>query len=554
MEFLSLNRTIITESPPFTKNWTGLNGTWFKRFVQASEELGPVSTAIVEEKARENEGEEIQDEFKPPSKRLKRDEPEKIPESTKDLNVCAILSLRPRHFGKTLFLSTLSSYYDIKNKEQFKQIFGDLYIGKKPTPLATSFLILELNFSKLRTNETYDIFNANFHTNLNMHMSLFMNRYQQELGRYSQVIDVNADALANFLRLTKAVQSSGHKLYVFIDEYDASMIEALRNETIFQDLTNNHKESVFIKSKIVLIESSFRPFYGLLKTACDKGIARVFQTGVIPIVISGFNISADLALREEFWDLYGFKKSDVELLLDNAFGNGDSDDTSIIIKKLLHFPSDPHTLLSQATLNLINNPLGKSILTEALNRCLESKNGIEQRFRLIELAADRIPLLSFLFYTAEFIAEALKIYDWKKEDLMSVRECFQILEGENNIEPLCRFVELALLKPLKDNSVKHANDEALRQAFLDTLILTLHTDIEPEFLVYSQSSNLGEKAIDLVKTSTRRRIAIEFDNIRMEYIKLDGARGSWQEATQVSRSLVSKSEDEILSFEIFLVY
>ncbi|CAG8777099.1 5229_t:CDS:2, partial [Dentiscutata heterogama] len=30
----------------------------------------------------------------------------------------------------------------------------------------------------------------------------------------------------------------------------------------------------------------------------------------------------DLALREEFWNLYGFKKSDVELLLDNAFGNG----------------------------------------------------------------------------------------------------------------------------------------------------------------------------------------------------------------------------------------
>ncbi|CAG8785021.1 12007_t:CDS:2, partial [Dentiscutata erythropus] len=112
MEFLTLNRTIIIESPPFTNNWTGLNGTWFKRFVQASEELGPVSTAVVEEKVDvrlywedviderkknrvkrtfrskaldiyqvvgENVGEEIQDEFKPPSKRLKKDEPEKIP-------------------------------------------------------------------------------------------------------------------------------------------------------------------------------------------------------------------------------------------------------------------------------------------------------------------------------------------------------------------------------------------------------------------------------------------------------------------------------------------
>ncbi|CAG8601944.1 9532_t:CDS:2 [Acaulospora morrowiae] len=745
MEFLTLNRTIIIDLPPFTNNWTELNDTWFKRFVQASEELGPVSIAVVEEKvlpesglwevflvlticdmiyfvldvrlywenvidernkAKKNVDEEIQDEFKPPSKRLKKDEPEKIPEPTEvwltflflayfktlyfescvrtkwllsslteadlmeleevsdesslkplkifstgsfidlrkgggyyldktlfiskieDLNVCAILSLRPRRFGKTLFLSTLSSYYDIKNREKFNQIFGDLYIGKKPTSLATSFLILEIDFSGLRTNETYDIFNANFHATLNIHMSWFMDRYKQELGPYSQVIDENGDALANFLRLLKAVQSSGHKLYVFIDEYDASMNEALGNETILQDLTNHHNESVFIKSKIRLIESSIGQFYSRLKTACDKGIARVFQTGVTPVVLteitSGFNISADLALKEEFWDLYGFKKSDVELLLDNAFGNGFpfdvkeeimkwlkeelggyffnpvqpegifnttwtlyciqmfigrmkyidySDDTSIIMKKLIHFPSNPHT----QPLNLIiNNPLGKSILTEALNgRPLESENGIKQGFRLTnirELATDRTSLLSFLFYTGdltyqpnllqhnfqipnrvsrrEFIAEALKIYDWKKEDLIPVRECLQILEGENNIEPLCRFVEQALLKPLKDNSVKHSNEDALKQAFLDTLILTLHADIEPEFRVYSQSSNLSGKAIDLVKTSTRRRIAIEFDNIGMKYIKLDGARGSWQEATQVSRSLVSKSEDEILSLEI----
>ncbi|CAG8822239.1 6458_t:CDS:1, partial [Dentiscutata erythropus] len=107
-----------------------------------------------------------------------------------------------------------------------------------------------------------------------------------------------------------------------------------------------------------------------------------------------------------------------------------------------------------------------------------------------------------------------------------------------------------LLKPLKDNSVKHSNEEALKQAFMDTLILTLHVDIEPEFQVYSQSSNFGGKAIDLVKTNTGKRIAIEFDNIKMENIKLDGAQDSWQKATQVSLSLLEKSEDEILSLEI----
>ncbi|CAG8646805.1 2427_t:CDS:2, partial [Diversispora eburnea] len=177
---------------------------------------------------------------------------------------------------------------------------------------------------------------------------------------------------------------------------------------------------------------------------------------------------------------------------------------------------------------------------------LELKTDIEQRFRLTnirELATDRTPLLSFMFYTGaltykpgslkyelqipnriakrEFIAEALKIYDWKEEDLMSVRN---------------------------DNSVKHSNEEALKQAFMDALILTLHADIEPEFRVHTQ--NLSRKAIDLVKTSTGRRIAIEFDNIKTECVKLNGVTNSWQELTQVSRLLSEKSDEEILSLEI----
>ncbi|CAG8551534.1 7169_t:CDS:2, partial [Ambispora gerdemannii] len=462
----------------------------------------------------------------------------------------------------------------------------------------------------------------------------FMDQYQQELGRHFQVIDENTDALGNFERLLNAVKRSGHKLYLCIDEYDAGMNEALKNETILQPLIAHHSSSV--QSKVEKIESSFKQFYSRLKYACDGGIARVFQTGVTPIVMaeftSGFNISVDLALDEEFWDLYGFKKLEIEFLLDKVFGNSLSDnikegimswlkeendgyffhrdqpegifntarvlycirmfmkqkkkleysgDPSVVLNTLLNFPPDPQTLPFQTTLNLIfNNPLGKSILTEALNRRpLESRNGIEQRFRLSnirELTIDRTPLLSFMFYTGaityqpnpspislqhnfripnriaegEFISEALKIYDWKKEDLVPVRNCLQILEAEDNIEPLCRFIEEALLKPLKDNSVKHSNEEALKQAFMDTLILTLHADIEPEFQVYSQSSSFGRKAIDLVKISTRKRIAIEFDNIKMENIKLDKARGSWQEATEVSRSLLEKSEEEILKLKI----
>jgi len=255
----------------------------------------------------------------------------------------------------------------------------------------------------------------------------------------------------------------------------------------------------------------------------------------------------------------------------------DSWNSSAVCDTLLNFPSDPHTLPSQTTLDLIvDNPLGKSILTEAIGKpFLESKNGIEQRFRLVnirELATDCTPLLSYLFYTGaltykpdsshlcfqipnnvskrEFIAAALKIHEWRHDDLISVRQCLQILEGNNNIDPLCRFIEEQLLKPLKDNSIVHSNEEALKQAFLDTLILTLHADIEPEFQVYFNSKYSYGKAIDLTKTSTGKRITIEFDNIKIGCIKLNGVHGSWQEATQISLSLMKKSEDEVLNLEI----
>ena len=50
--------------------------------------------------------------------------------------------LRPRRFGKSLFISTLEYYYDLRYKAQFDELFGHRYIGKYPTPLANSYLVL----------------------------------------------------------------------------------------------------------------------------------------------------------------------------------------------------------------------------------------------------------------------------------------------------------------------------------------------------------------------------------------------------------------------------
>ncbi len=57
------------------------------------------------------------------------------------------LFIRPRRFGKSLLLSMLENYYDIRKEDEFESMFGHLAIGRNPTPLHNQYLILRLDFS-----------------------------------------------------------------------------------------------------------------------------------------------------------------------------------------------------------------------------------------------------------------------------------------------------------------------------------------------------------------------------------------------------------------------
>ena len=72
-------------------------------------------------------------------------------EKLEDLAEKRILFLRPRKFGKTLFTSMISYYYDINAKNKFEKLFKNTYIGKNPTPLKNSYCILKFNFSGIDT-------------------------------------------------------------------------------------------------------------------------------------------------------------------------------------------------------------------------------------------------------------------------------------------------------------------------------------------------------------------------------------------------------------------
>ena len=70
--------------------------------------------------------------------------------------------IRPRRFGKSLFLSMMRHYYDVNEKEKFSDLFSRLWIEQNPTPLMGIFQVLYLDFSQVGgdMNNLFDRFNS----------------------------------------------------------------------------------------------------------------------------------------------------------------------------------------------------------------------------------------------------------------------------------------------------------------------------------------------------------------------------------------------------------
>lgn len=75
--------------------------------------------------------------------------------------------LRPRRFGKSLLCTTLESYYDLNKADRFEAIFGDTYIGKKPTGQQNSYMVMSLDFSTVSVSLNRDEMARNFDNIIN---------------------------------------------------------------------------------------------------------------------------------------------------------------------------------------------------------------------------------------------------------------------------------------------------------------------------------------------------------------------------------------------------
>ena len=205
--------------------------------------------------------------------------------------------IRPRRFGKSIFLSMLYSYYDCTQSHKFQSLFGNLWIGQHPTPLQGKYQVLFLDFSQITGN--IDKLETKFNSYLSINLDAFVRQYSDYYQAEMEEILAQEDFEEKMELIFKAAKAHQYHLYLIIDEYDnfTNVILNERGEKVYHAIT--HADGFY--------RDVFKKFKG--------NFERIFMMGVSPVtlddVTSGFNIGWNISIKPEFDEMLGFSTTDV---------------------------------------------------------------------------------------------------------------------------------------------------------------------------------------------------------------------------------------------------
>ena len=208
--------------------------------------------------------------------------------------------IRPRRFGKSLFLSLMRTYYDILQKDNFEKYFGDLWIGSHPTDQRNRFQVLYFDFSKAGCSQP----GADMMTSFNDYCSLIINQFAHEYASFydtdfKATIESRESAKAKLSYIEIKAKEKGHPLYLIVDEYDnfTNVILSEHGQKMFHDLTH--------------ASGFYREYFKQFKGMFD----RIFLMGVSPITLddlsSGYNIDWNISTDPRFNAMMGFDETEV---------------------------------------------------------------------------------------------------------------------------------------------------------------------------------------------------------------------------------------------------
>jgi hypothetical protein len=239
--------------------------------------------------------------------------------------------IRPRRFGKSLWLSVIESYYDTAKKDRFLETFKGTWIGENPTEDQGVYLILRFNFSAV--NPEPEKLESSFESYCQGVFEEFLSKYEDtftpEILSKLNSLPTITDRLN---RLFAYGFSHDLRLCILIDEYDnfTNTILSVHGQKAYHDLTHG--------------AGFLRHFFNVLKagtTGSGSSLARLFITGVSPVtmddVTSGFNIGRNISLEPKFDEMLGFTAKEVKTLLDHYRKEGlfslDADESLAIMSK-----------------------------------------------------------------------------------------------------------------------------------------------------------------------------------------------------------------------------
>ena len=227
-----------------------------------------------------------------------------------------VFLIRPRRFGKSLWVSLLENYYDRFWAGRFDAIFAGTDVGQSPTGEQSRYVVLRFDFSAV--DDRLETLEREFETYCFIELRAALRRHP-DLFPEAVLGDILAPpSIANKLaELFRYAGDHDIPLYVLIDEYDnfANTVLAQHGAEAYHDFTHGG--------------GFYRNFFATLKAATARsggGVERLFIIGVSPLtmddVTSGFNIGKNVSLHPDFNEMVGFTEAEVRRLVETYREHG----------------------------------------------------------------------------------------------------------------------------------------------------------------------------------------------------------------------------------------
>jgi len=413
----------------------------------------------------------------------------KFIEKLENLNERYLIFLRPRRFGKSLFISMLHYYYDKNYKNDFETLYGDTYIGKHPTKEINSYLIMRFNFSGIDVNDVEESFRSYLLNVLNS----FIKKYGLDVANNSNPI-ILLDNIFTYLKEQKL------EIMILIDEYDNFANKLLlREKTEYLGLVSEKT-------------ASFKQLFTVLKTATDmenSPLKRIFITGVTPMtmfdVTSGFNIGSNISLDSELNDMVGFNEEEVDKILE--YYKLDID------KNMLREWYNNYNFSEDSEQRVFNSDM----ILYFINK-YQKTNKLPKEMIDINVRSDYLKLRNIVYTNKKLNGNFETLQTLIAGDTVSVPNLVQDfsalhLEKTNNFKSLMFYLglvtidssELDLNLKIPNETVKRIDIDFLKDTLQLEKVFTLNTDKIEEYLksfALKGSLDIFQYLADMIKENT----------------------------------------------------